>query len=656
MSASLKEFISEAEEILSEAEGYLVQLQESLDTSPDPDKLNALFRAIHTLKGNSSLFGQEDIKNLTHSLEELLDDLRMGRIPLNDNVIDFLFKEIDTLKGTIKALQSNKKVDLSQEIKRVDDFRKSASSAEQETSLKGLIDDEILKVLSEYEEHRLKENIKNKKGIFTLEVVLPLEGFDKKLQSISEKIKSVGELLSTLPTTKDVPAGSIGFKLLFGSEKDLEFLKNILQNEPKLIYAPAPPTPSPEKAPPPKSLETIKSTSSTVRVDIDKVDRILDTIGELYISKGMIKVVEQQLRQMYGYSDIVFEIHRASQMLERRLTELQQSVLDIRMVPIGHIFTRVAQLVRRYSRQMGKKIELQIYGEDTELDKYVAEEIVDPLMHIVRNSIDHGIEPPEERKRLGKPETGTLIMRAYQKGNHVVIEVEDDGRGINRQKLLNKALKMGLVKEDAELSENEILELIFTPGLSTKEETSEVSGRGVGMDVVKDKVTSLGGYVDIKSDEGNFTRISLTIPITLAIIKALIVKTSGHEFAVPLTSISETLELNRSLLNSIEGRLVYNLRGKAVPIVSLKEFYQLSEPDEEEKFIVVVGFEDRIIGIMADDLLGAHDIVIKSLGPYFEGFKGFSGAAEIGSGKLVLVIDTEAIISETLLRSRGENV
>ncbi len=645
MNGSIKEFIAESEEIIQQIEANLLQLQENLDTEIPPDLLNALFRAFHTLKGNSSLFGQNNLKDLTHNLEELLDDLRMGRRPVDEEVVEFLFHKTDSLKKALKRLEEGGEIDVTREIQEVEDFRKRAPSTGKEESLEGKIDSEILKVLSEYEEHRLKENIKNNKGIYTIDVVFPLDGFDRRLLEVSEKVKAMGELISTLPTTQNVPEGHIGFKLLFASDRSPEQLGETIGRPPTEVFRPTPPQPS--QVP----LDSIKSTTSTLRVDIDKIDRILDIVGEVYLSRSMFRSLEQQLRQIYGYADIVFQTHMANQMLERTLAELQQSILDIRMVPIGQVFTRVAQVVRRYARQMQKKVNLQVYGEDTELDKFVAEEVADPLMHIIRNSIDHGIEPPDERKRAGKKEEGNIALRAYQKGNHVVIEVEDDGRGINKRKVLEKAIAQGLVQENQQLSDSEVLDLIFLPGLSTKDSASEVSGRGVGMDVVKEKVASLGGYVEVQSEEGSFTRFSLTLPITLAIIKTLMVRTGGRKFAIPLTSVAESLELEEELVNSVEGRQVYNLRGRPVPLVSLRRYYGLADTGNREAFVVITGVENRQVGLLVEELVGAEDIVIKPLGPYFEGCRGFAGAAEIESGNLILVIDTESIITENLIRT-----
>ena len=323
------------------------------------------------------------------------------------------------------------------------------------------------------------------------------------------------------------------------------------------------------------------------------------------------------------------------------------------MVPIGQIFARLSQIVRRYSRETGKEIELAVFGEDTEIDKYLAEEIVDPLMHLMRNAIDHGIESPEERKKKGKKESGTITLKAYQKGNHVVIEVKDDGSGIDTDRVRKKAVEKGLIDGNAELQEKEVIDFIFTPGFSTKEVVSEVSGRGVGMDVVKSTLSSLGGFAEVETNKDAGTTFILTLPITLAIIKALIVRVGNERFAVPLTSMSETLILEHKDIQTIEWKEVYYLRGEMLPIVRVNNFFNIEGDSTDRSFAVLVGFGERRIGLMVDELFGQHEIVIKSLGKYMKKMRGFAGAAEIGKHEVILVLDSESLIDESVVKQKG---
>jgi two-component system chemotaxis sensor kinase CheA len=645
MKSSDREFIAEAEEILGEAGRLLLELQ---DSGANPDAVNALFRAFHTLKGLSGLFGHKGITDISHALESMLDDLRLGKVAFSGEFVDFLFLRLDSLRGIIEALKNGEETDASQLLLEIDNFRKGLSGSITTVSLHGLIDESLLKVLSEYEEHRLKTNISEGKGIYLLKKVFGLDRFDRDLESTMKSVKTKGELLSTLPTSEGVPAGHLGFKLLFASLKPLEELKEGL-------------SPDTEEVLKPKAKETraaaaavsLKSASTTVRVDIEKLDRILNTIGELTLTKSALRRISDEMRDNYGHSALVLDVYRINQILERRLIELQEQVLEIRMVPVGQIFGRLSQVVKRYSREAGKQIELQLYGEDTEIDKYLAEEVVDPLVHIIRNAIDHGIETGAERVQRGKPAVGTVILKAYQRGNHVVIEARDDGRGINFEKVKEKAVEKGLIEKGATLQKREVLDLIFTPGFSTKDVVSDISGRGVGLDIVRDKLSSMGGFSDVESQEGQGTTITLTLPITLAIVKALIVRVGVVQFALPLTSISETHAIDTGSLQAIEGRKVFNLREEMLPVAMLSDIFELPTDPADRNFVVVVGFGERRMGILVNELMGQQEIVIKSLGDYFKRLKGFAGAAEIGKHQVILVLDIESLIEDSFTRQKG---
>ncbi|NOY40184.1 MAG: chemotaxis protein CheA [Nitrospirae bacterium] len=653
MSSSKKEFISEAEELLGEAEEHLLELQDSAATGFNPDTVNALFRSMHTLKGISGLFGLEGLKDLSHAIEEILDSLRLGNIEVTDNVIGFLFKNIDILRELLKKAEQGNDFDVTPYLKDIEVFGQRRSSRQKQESLSGIIDEAIISVLSSYEEQRLRANIKKNRAIFIINAVLSLEDFDKALAELTEKIKKEGELISILPTSEDMPPDSIGFKLLFASDKRPDSLKTAFGIVPEQIAGRRA-----EKTSARKPQASLKSISTTVRVDIEKLDRILNTIGELALIRGTIKRIEDEFSGIHGHSELVFDMHRASQDIERRLGELQQQVLEIRMVPIGQIFLRLAQIVKRYSQEIGKPVNLTVFGEETELDKFIAEEIVDPLMHIVRNAIDHGIEDPEERKRRGKPEKGTIKVKAFQRGSNVIVEIEDDGRGIDMEMIRRKALEKGIITAGKKIDDTELTGFIFRAGFSTKETVTEVSGRGVGMDVVKDRISSIGGFVDVKTEKDIFTRVSLTIPITLAIIKSLLVRVGINTFALPLSSISETLIVSRDALQSIEGKKVYNLRGEMLPVMPVSEFFETGSHTHkngynESRYIVVSGYGERRVGLLVDELIGGQEIVIKSLGGYFEGLKGFAGVTEIGRHNVILVIDVETLTEEILLRHKG---
>jgi two-component system chemotaxis sensor kinase CheA len=649
MKASKKEFIAETEDLLFESQQLILEIQDTYQTTLNPDTINALFRSMHTLKGLSGLFGNQGITNLSHSLESLLDDIRLGKIDVTDDVVNFLFKNLDVLRSAVDGIKENKEQDLTGHIEEIKSFRSSIKESVSGPNIKGLIDDSIIKVLSEYEEHRLKSNIKDGKSIYLLKAIFELSTFDTSLEELTKKIKSEGELISTLPTSADVPDGSIGFSLMFASNNRLNELKKEIGNDIEVLVQSKQTVPHPQKRQEP----SIKSATTTVRVDIDKLDRILNTIGELTLAKDAVKRIGLEMAEIHRYSPFISDVHKISQTLERKLAELQDEVLEIRMVPIGQIFSRLAQVIRRYSREIGKEINLSLYGEDTELDKSLAEEIVDPLMHLVRNSIDHGIESSEERTTKGKKEHGSIVLRAFQRGSHVVIEVIDDGKGIDVEKLKKKAIEKGLFESDADIEERDIIDLIFTPGFSTKDAVSEISGRGVGLDVVKEKLSMVGGYTEVNTKKDEGTTFTLTLPITLAIIKSLIIRVGTHKFALPLTAISETVEIEHKDIQTIEWKDVYYIRGEMLPIMSIGKIFNIETAQSEKSFAVVVGLGTRKLGLLADELLSQQEIVIKSLGDYFKGLSGFAGAAEIGKHEVILVLDVESLIEKSLIKQEG---
>jgi two-component system chemotaxis sensor kinase CheA len=334
--------------------------------------------------------------------------------------------------------------------------------------------------------------------------------------------------------------------------------------------------------------------------------------------------------------------------LERRLTDLQKGVMDIRMIPVGQLFEKMSRIVRKISREQGKKVDLKLFGADTELDKLIIEDISDPIMHIIRNAIDHGIETPEERTRNGKDEKGFIKLSSFQKGNHVVIDVEDDGRGIELDKVKRKALEKGIIQSIDAVSDRDALDFLFLPGFSTSEKISAISGRGVGMDVVKNNIAAVSGMVDIESRPGCGCRVTITLPITLAIIKALIIETTGRKYAIPITSVLETIMVEHKDILTVERKEVIQLRDSTLPLLHLGSFFEVrgGKGNADASYVVVVGVAEKRLGIVVDELLGQQDIVIKSMGETFKGFKGISGAADLGDQRTILVLDVGGIINE----------
>jgi two-component system chemotaxis sensor kinase CheA len=676
-SEALKEFISETEEIVETINLDLVTLAEGLDRGEyDPDLINGIFRGAHSIKGLAGMFGFDDLSQLAHRMENLLDQMRLGKVPFGQVTVDTLFASLETLSRLIngKSEDEHFTLDLGPCFDRIEQaaLGKAAVSA---NPLAGLaIDPAILNVLTEYEEHRLLENINKKRNLHLIRVDFDLSSFDQELAELTQQLKLQGEVISTLPCIGAI-GERISFQVLFGSERDQAAIRTLLGRDSLDIRtfgegAPAVSVPAADgmliEEPPPllaagdeqllAAVESgsLRSISRTVRVDIDKLDLLMNIVGELVLSKGAITGICDRLRGS-GEKELAGELTKAMRVLERRLHDLQKGVMDVRMVPVGQLFEKITRIVRRVANEQGKKVELDIRGADTELDKLIIEDVSDPLMHIIRNAIDHGLETPPERRAAGKPEKGAICLWAAQKGNHVVIEVRDDGRGIDSEKVRRKAVARGLISDGKELSRSEIFELLFLPGFSTRDEVSDLSGRGVGLDVVKNNITQLSGMVELTSEVGRGACMTITLPITLAIIKALIVRVADQTYAIPINSVQETLMVEGSAVRTIERREVLELRESTLPLLRLDRAFHLASPPAvsgQRLFVAVVGLADKRLGFVVDDLLGQQDVVIKSLGKALAFVKGIAGAAELGNQKTILVLDVAGLMGEAL---RGES-
>ena len=414
---------------------------------------------------------------------------------------------------------------------------------------------------------------------------------------------------------------------------------------------PIAPRPEPEE-PAGKAAGGSQRASHSVRVDIRRLDHLMNVLGEFAIVRGALSRLTDRVRQIPGMRDVTTELHRLNRAFERNLEEMQGGILDVRMVPLGQVFERLARAVRQISRASGKEIRLVITGSETEVDKLIVEELSDPLLHIVRNSIDHGIEQSEVRTRIGKPTEGTIALNAYQAGNHVMIEIEDDGAGIDETKVLTSGLRRGIVREEEarDLSRRDVLNLIFLPGFSTRENVTDLSGRGVGLDVVKTNIGRLGGVVDVSSESGIGTKFTITLPITLAILRALLIGVAGRQYALPLSSVAEATVLDQAKVRTIEGREITSLRGESLPLCRLDRLFghRFNEPRPTRQFMVVVALGGRRVGFVVDELFGQQDIVIKALGPSLAGVRGFAGATDLGDQRVGLVLDAASLLEEVL--------
>jgi two-component system chemotaxis sensor kinase CheA len=716
------EFLSEAQELVDGLGRDLLHLDEGLKRGRlDAELINDVFRAVHTLKGLSGLFGATRMAGLSHELEDVLDDLRLGRIELTAAVLDLLFQAV-SLYGRILASEGGETPDPAAEVEQLlvalGQFSQRRSGGGAGVVSQYDLDPGLLGVLTEYEEHRLRTNIAQGQGLYRLRVRFSLSTIDSALDDLKAKARPHGEIITYLPTGSGADIDTIELEILMASRASIELLRNSITGSDVTIDevrrraapsgAPGTPTPVPPDPPahqsfapptrvggsmPPPGRETgsvrtpaqlppgprtmssvappagpsrpgpsgpmaqelsLRSVSQTVRVDIRKLDRLMTVVGELAIVKTAIANLTERVRnRATDARELAIELARLNRTFDRHLAQMQSGILEVRMVPLGQAFDKLARVVRQISREHGKDVNLVITGAETEIDKLIVEELSDPLMHMIRNAIDHGIEPRDDRLVVGKPPIGTIALNAFQKGNHVVIEVEDDGRGMDPEVLLDAAVRRGVVtrEEGQELRPHEVLALVFMPGFTTKEIATDLSGRGVGLDVAKTNIGKLGGIVDITSDVGIGTKMTITLPITLAIINVLLVEIGPRLFAVPLASVEEAIALDESQVRTVESREVLTVRGASLPICRLARLFGIpARPRERSRaFVVIAQVGNRRLGFVVDELVGQQDIVIKPLGKSLKSVRGFAGATELGDQRVALVIDVAALIEEVLL-------
>ncbi len=715
------EFLSEAQELVDGLGRDLLQLDHGLKSGKiDAEIINDVFRAVHTLKGLSGLFGATRMAGLSHELEDVLDDLRLGRVEISQSVLDMLFQAV-ALYGRILSAESGEGEDPAADIEQLLIALGQLSQRRGGGGGAGVVaqydlDPGLLGVLTEYEEHRLRTNIQQGQSLYRIRVRFSLATIDSALDELKAKARPHGEIITYLPTGSGADIETVELEILLASRASVELLRssitgpNVAIEEvrkrsgsvrpalpgtattpPPALRDSLPPVttafdaqprretasfPAAEEAPlrktsasmvpaapsrsgarPQAGEISLRSVSQTVRVDIRKLDRLMTVVGELAIVKTAITNLTERVRgRVADARELAVELARLNRTFERHLAQMQSGILEVRMVPLGQAFDKLARVVRQISREHAKDVNLVVTGAETEIDKLIVEELSDPLMHMIRNAIDHGIETRDERLRVGKPPIGTIALNAFQKGNHVVIEVEDDGRGMDPETLLTAAVRRGVLspEEAAELSPRELLALVFMPGFTTKEIATDLSGRGVGLDVAKTNIAKLGGVVDITSDVGIGTKMTITLPITLAIINVLLVEIGARLFAVPLASVEEAIALDRNQVRTIEGREVLTVRGASLPICRLARLFGIP-PHERARpraFVVIAQVGNRRLGFVVDELVGQQDIVIKALGRSLASVKGFAGATELGDQRVALVLDVAALIEEVL--SPGE--
>ena len=666
------EFTSEAEELLDTLSRDLVDF-ENQGKDVRPELVNKIFREVHSLKGLAGMLGFGEISELSHNLEDMLDRLRMGKIPITRNLVDLMYDSVDSLNRLVIAINDQSVAGLVDVTRLTSRIHQMVSDQPEEKGTDPFhaltLDEHTRRSLTEYEEHRLLENVRSGKTIVAIEVTFDFSDFDEKLRALTAKLTESGEVVSTLPALDATGGSGISFRLLYGSALEIAAIQAAVpqakvtslrksggQAPPPVRTGEAPVLPEPGEE------MSLRSVSPTVRVDIAKLDHVMNIVGELLIEKTQLEAATRMIAlddRLRGQ-----ELSKISRNLHRKMAEMQRTVIEMRMVPVGQIYAKLSRAVRKTAREVNKEIELVLRGEDTELDKMMVEELTDPLMHIIRNALDHGIETAQERERRGKPPVGRITLNAYQQGNSVVIDVKDDGRGIDVEKIRKVALERELIDESETVDQLRAYELMFTPGFSTAAEVSEISGRGVGLDVVKKNIQDLKGSIEVISESGQGTTFRIILPITLAIIQALIVRAASEQFAIPLTSVDESLRIYSKDIKTVERREVFNLRDTTIPLLRLADAFggggqapalsraEGPSPVPDKWFVVVTRSGDRTVGVLVDALVRQQEIVIKSIGQRLKAVPGIAGATEIGDGEIVLVVDTASLIERFGGRAR----
>lgn len=655
------EFTGEAEELLETLSRDLVEL-ESQGRKVRPEVINKIFREVHSLKGLAGMLGFGEISELSHSLEDMLDRLRMGKIEITKDLIDLLYDAVDSLNRLVIGINDSTMgglVDITALTRRIHQLTTNQPRRAHEDPFADLtLDEQTKKSLTEYEEHRLLENVRARKNILAVEVRFDFSDFDEKLRALTATLGEAGEVISTLPAIDSSGGSGIAFRLLYGS---------MLHEDAVAALVPEGQVVSLRKAESltaggareaiavdaPEEDLSLRSISQTVRVDISKLDHVMNIVGELIIEKTQLDSLTRSLHQGEALQQARLTAHELTKIarnFDRKLNELQKSVIETRMVPVGQIYSKLSRTVRKVARELNKEIELVLRGEDTELDKVMVEELTDPLMHIIRNALDHGIEPAEERARRGKNPIGKVTLNAYQQGNSVVLDVTDDGRGIDPELVRKSAVKRNLIAQHDPFDQQRAYEMLFTPGFSTAAAVSEISGRGVGLDVVKKNLQDLKGSIDILSVPGEGATFRIMLPITLAIIQALIVRAAGDQFAIPLTSVEESLRIYSRDIRTVERREVFTLRDFTLPLLRLADAFHLDgdrdESPDAKWFVVVTRSGEKVAGILVDALVRQQEVVIKSIGERLKTIPGIAGATEVGEGEIVLVIDVGTLIDQ----------
>ncbi len=677
MNQYLEVFIEESKEHLQTCSEQLLVLEKNPE---DLSIVNEIFRSAHTLKGMSATMGYEDLANLTHKMENVLDAIRNSQIVLSPELFDVIFLAVDDLEAMVMSIAEGgdgkrNVMGVVHQLEMIEKGKSPVLSTIAEVAAASAVLQKEERTVGEYDEFEWTVLQQSKdQGFNSFEISIGLRE-DCLLKAarvfmVFEVLEKSGEVIKSHPPVELLEeeqfderftitvitresSDEIKNKIMKVSEVDqvvvnaldLEHLRNAEHSkEDKVTEIPKQGTNNaelPTEYDDRKKQAPVKTASSkTIRVNIERLDILMNLFEELVIDRGRLDQISSDLDNQ--------ELHETVERMSRITSDLQTIVLNMRMVPVETVFNRFPKMVRQLARDLNKKVNLEINGAETELDRTVIDEIGDPLVHLIRNAMDHGIETPEERLAKGKNEEGKILLKAYHSGNHVFIEIEDDGAGINKDRVLNKALSNGILTKEtaATLTDKQIYELIFASGFSTAETISDVSGRGVGLDVVKNTIESLGGSVTIDSKENEGSTFLIQLPLTLSIISVMLVAIQNEKYAIPLSSIIETAIIKKADIMNAHNQQVIDFRGKVLPLLFLKDIFEvpISQEEEESLSVVIVRKGDKLAGLVVDSFIGQLEIVLKSLGNYLTSAFAISGATILGDGQVALIIDCNTLI------------
>ncbi|WP_457594679.1 hybrid sensor histidine kinase/response regulator [Hydrogenimonas sp.] len=654
----LEDFLVEAFEMIEQLDNDLIELENSPE---DLDLLNRIFRVAHTIKGSSSFLNFDVLTHLTHHMEDVLNKARRGELSITPEVMDVVLESTDKMKALLEHIKETGSdegaIDVAPTVKRLEAILGGGSAEEPPAAESEPEPVEEEKDLSEMSEEEVEAEIER--------LLAQRQEEDRKRREAKRAAEAAGETPASEPEEKDLSEMSeeeveaeIERLLAERQEEDRKRreAKKAAEAEAQKGAPEAKETPKSETKPAPSAKKETKAApkerkttvEQTIRVDVKRLDDLMNLIGELVLGKNRLLKIYDDVEERYEGEQFLEELNQVVSSVSLVTTDLQIAVMKTRMLPIGKVFNKFPRMVRDLSRELHKEIDLIISGEETELDKSIVEEIGDPLVHIIRNSCDHGIETPQERVAKGKPAKGTVQLKAYNEGNHIIIEIVDDGKGLDADMLKMKAVEKGLIseKEADQMSEKEAFMLIFKPGFSTAAQVTNVSGRGVGMDVVRSNIEKLNGIIEIDSEIGKGTTLKLKIPLTLAIIQSLLVSVQEEYYAIPLASVLETVRITPDEIQSVEGRSVLRLRDEVLSLVHLADLFDVERVFSmgEHAYVVIIGIAETKIGLIVDSLVGQEEVVIKSLGEYLKGIEGIAGATIRGDGRVTLIVDVGALM------------